>query len=307
MKSLAILILAGSLLFFLIGLYELSKARETACWIARPAKITAFQVHEGEDSGSYVTIDGVFVDRGGVFSVKRYAYGVLNGMTPNQAYLAPYKPGFKTTVFVDPNDASNVILCNTPSLTFQYGELVVTACLCLVSMLYLIFKRKKTGDSSVLSSSSTARTVELPRWAGILIGLGMAFLFLGLGVWIIRMGIAGRSPAETWTSGQATGALLMGILFAYGGLQSMILVIWGNRLPQIAHKIMLSLFLVVLGLPFIAIPIVDPGGISSSTSINGLVVHKTQDSSAGAVVFMAAGILCVFGALWPWRWWKKKN
>ena len=144
MRPIAIIVLAGSFVFFLIGLYELSKAKETAGWAARAAMITDYQVHKGDDSGSYATIDGIFVDTEGAFKVKRYAYGVINGMAPSQAYLVPYKPGFMTTVYVDPKDDSNVILCNTPSLTFQYGELVVTACLCLASMWYLIFKRKKT-------------------------------------------------------------------------------------------------------------------------------------------------------------------
>jgi hypothetical protein len=89
MRQLAIVIVAGSLLFFLVGLYELSKAKETAHWAARPARITAYQVHQGDDSGSYAHIDGVFVDSGGAFSVKRYAYGVINGMAPSRAHLGP--------------------------------------------------------------------------------------------------------------------------------------------------------------------------------------------------------------------------
>ncbi len=309
MRSLATIVLVGAFVFFLIGLYELSKAKETAGWAARPAKIAAYQVLQGDESGSYAAIDGVFVDTGAAFRVRRYAYGVINGMAPGQPYLVPYKPGYATTVYVDPKDGSNVILCNTPSLTFQYGELLVTACLCLVSVWLLIFRRKKRAEGYVSAHPcrSTTRTVELPRWVGMIMGLGMALLFLGLGIWIMYMGMVGHSPAETWSPGQAKGALFLGILFAYGGLQSLVLVIGGNRLPAVVRKIMLSLFLVVLSLPFIVIPIVDPGGISSSTSINGTVVYEAQGSSAGAVVFMIAGILCLFGAFWPWRWWKKKG
>ena len=307
MKGFAIVILAGSLMFFLIGLYEWSKARETAHWPARHARITACQEHQGEDSGRYVTIDGVFADGGGAFSVKRYAYGVVNGMVPSQPYLAPYRPGFLTTVYVDPQDSSNVILCNTPSLTFQYTELAVTAGLGLASLGYLLFRRKKAGDPPARPPGTTTRTVELPTWAGMTIGVGMALLFLSLGAWVIHMALIGHSPAETWTPGEAKGALFVGILFAYGGLQSLVLVIGGNRLPPLAHSVMRSLFLIMLGLPFIVIPIVDPGGISSSTSINGVAIHGKQGSTTGAVVFMAAGILCLAGALWPWRWWKKSH
>lgn len=56
-----------------------------------------------------------------------------------------------------------------------------------------------------------------------------------------------------------------------------------------------------------AIPILDPGGIESSVSVNGTITLTGQGSSVGAVVFMVAGILCQIGALWPWRWWKRNR
>jgi hypothetical protein len=309
MRQVAIIILIFSLAFFLAGLYEWSKAKESAHWPARTAKITLSEVRKGsKDEGSWVAIDGVFADTGGAFSVRRYAYGVINGMSPGQKYLARYKPGVLTTVYVDPKDSSNVILCNAPSLAFQYSELAVTAGLILASVWYLIFRRKKTGAREpVRTAIPISRTIELPQWAGVLIGMAMALLFLGLGIWMIHMGVVRHSPAEKWSPGQAKIVILMGVLFAFGGIQAAVKVIWGNSLSKTVDKIMLSLFLVFLGLPFITIPIFDPGGISSSTSINGMVVHEAKGSSVGAVVFMLVGVLCLVGALWPWRWWKKNR
>lgn len=308
MRQLTTVILIGSLAFFAAGWYEWSQAKDSALWPGRAAMITEYQVCKGDDSGDYVAMEGIFVDTGRTFSVKRYAYGVVNGMSPSQAYLVPYKPGFLTTVYVDPKDSGNVILCNVPSLAFQYGELAVTGVLSLASLWCLIFGRKKTaGLNTSRPPVQTAKTVELPRWAGVGIGVAMAFLFAGLGLWMIHMGVVGHSPAEEWSPGEAKIVILMGILFAYGGLVAMVGVIWGDRLPPIANRIVLSLFLVILGLPFLAIPILDPGGISSSVSVNRTVVHTTQGSSVGAVVFSAVGVLCMAGAFWPWRWWRKRR
>lgn len=305
MRGIAIVVVVCSLAFFLAGFYEWSMARESARWPGRAAKITAYQVHRGEeDGGSYVSIEGVFVDTQRAFTAKRYAYAVVNGMSPGRKHLAPYKPGYMTEVYVDPKDARNVILCNTPSLRFQYGELAVTAGLFLASLLYLALGRKHSARSSFRAAP---RTVELPRWAGLAIGLAMAGLFLGLGAWLIHMGHMGHSPAQQWSPGEGKIVMLMGLLFAYGGLACAVRILWGERIPPIVDRILLSLFLVVLGLPFIAIPLLDPGGISSSVSVNGAVVHSAKGSSAGAVVFMAAGILCLAGALWPWRWWKRRK
>ena len=306
-RQMAIFMLVISLVFFLIGCYEWSKAKESAHWPARAAKITASEVRKGnKGEGSWVAIEGVFVDTGEAFRVKRYAYGVINGMSPGQEYLGQYKPGALTTVYVDPQDKSDVILCNAPSLTFQYSELAVTAGIFLASLLYLLFRWKKPeGRKTFRTTASAARTVELPRWAGMLIGMAMALLFLGLGIWMIRAGAVGHPSAGVRSPGQGTIMILAGLLFACGGLQAMVAVLWGDRLPKIAGRIMLSLFLFFLGLPFIAVPILDPGGISSSVSINGAVVHRAGGSSVGAVVFLLVGIGCLVGAFWPWRWWKK--
>jgi hypothetical protein len=303
MKSVAIIVLVMSAIFFSAGWYELTKAKETAGWPSYPAKITAARVEKVEDSGSYVKIEGAWLDSGVPFTVKRYAYAVVNGLSPRQPYLAPYKAGLVTNVYMDPHDRDNVILNNHPSLSGMHLWQVTTAVAFVASLLYLVFRRKTSDRHS--DDVPRTRTIVLPEWGSILVGALMGLLCLALGAWIIHMGMIGHSPAETWSPGESKVVLCMGLLFAYGGVQTLILSIGGARIPKVVHKIMLSLFLIILALPFIAAPIFDPGGITSSSSINGLVIHEQKGSVVGAVVFMMAGVLCVVGALWSWRWWKK--
>ncbi len=310
MRKLAIIILLWPIFFFCAGVYEMKKAKETADWPGRRATITAADVVEVKESNSgggsrYLSIRGLFLDTGTSFTVKRYAYGAVNGLSPRQKYLAPYKPGYMTTVYVDPADAANVILCNTPSLTGNYVFMGGSAFAVVAILWWLMFKSRKT-EVPPCAPRPWVQNRELPRWAGVSIGLGMALLFLGLGIWIIYMGMGGHSPAETWTAGQAKVVAVMGMLFTYGGVICLVQMICRGNPPPLLNKIMRSIFFVFLGLPFVLIPILDPGGISSSSSVNGFVVHKTQGSSVGAVVFMITGVLCLVAAFWPWRWWKKR-
>lgn len=154
---------------------------------------------------------------------------------------------------------------------------------------------------------SGKRTTEIPRWASLLIVMAMALSFVGSGIWMIRTGWVGHTPTVELSPQQAKIPMLIGFEFVCGGLAIVVAAIWGARFPPIMARISTSLFLVALGLPAIAIAILDPGGISSSTSINGAFVHVTKGSAVGAVVFLVSGLLCLFGAFWPWRWWKKNR
>ena len=307
MKKFAMIFMLWPIFFFGAGLWEMSKAKETAGWPAIPAKITSFQILKGHEGGGYVSIEGKFLDTGGTFTVKRYAYGAVNGLSPSQPYLAPYKPGYVTTVYVDPKDPNNVILCNNPSLTGNYMLMGGSVLAVLGILWWLIFKSKKKAEPYVppYAPVQRAQTKELPRWAALLIGFGMLLLFLGLGIWMIYMGMVGHSQAEKWNPNQSKIVICMGMLFVFGGLMGLMQAIYNGNPPSLLNKIILSLFLVFLGLPFIAVAIFDPGGIHSSASVGGFVVHESKGSPMGAVVFMLVGIGCMVGAFWPWRWWKK--
>ncbi len=294
----------------------MKKAEETSSWSAYQAKITSAEVVTTEDSdcetSRYMDIKGKFLDTGEPFTVKRWAYGAVNGLSPHQPYLAPYKPGYVTTVYVDPADYANVILCNNPSLTGNYMFMGGSAFAVIGILCWVLYGRKKweayrarKKAAEPPSPMGSSQNKELPRWAGLLIGFGMISLFLGLGTWIIYMGIVGESPAEKLSPSQSRIVICMGMLFAFGGIFGLVQAIFNGNPPPLLNKIMMSLFLLFLGLPFIAVAIFDPGGITSSSSVGGLVVHESKGSSIGAVVFMLAGTGCLFGALWPWRWWKK--
>lgn len=66
---------------------------------------------------------------------------------------------------------------------------------------------------------------------GTLIGIGMGLLFLGLGIWMVYMGVVGRSPAATMPPAKAKIILMMGVLFAFGGIQAAVKVILGAFWP----------------------------------------------------------------------------
>jgi hypothetical protein len=63
MRQIAIFVFVMSLVFFLIGLFEWSKAREAAHWPGRAAQITSAEVRKAaDDGGSWVALEGIFVD-----------------------------------------------------------------------------------------------------------------------------------------------------------------------------------------------------------------------------------------------------
>lgn len=309
MRGVLLVVLVGSVLFFLAGVFELSGARAAAHWPARAARITTAEVRHGDQS-TWMAIEGVLVDDGSRFAIHRYAYGVVNGLSPGQPYLAAYKPGSLTRVYVDPQDSDNVILCNTPSLKFQYAELAVTAVLALASSLALarlaVRRRRGSGWDPDQLPAWLNRPVELPRWVGLLLGIAIGLLFVALGAWLIHMGIAGRTPAQLLRPPECKIVMLLGVLFGFGGLQTVVMLVGGDRIPQVVQQFIRSLCLVVLGLPFLAVAILDPRGITSSTSIGGLKVTASQGSLTGAIVFVLVGLACLVAALWPWRWWKQR-
>lgn len=299
--------------FFCAGLYEMKRAAESYSWPACPAKITSFQVLDGDESGGYVRIEGKFTDTGEPFTVRRWAYGAVNGLYSDQPYLSPYKPGYLTTVYVDPGDRSNVILCNDPSLTGNYMFMGFSGAAIIGIVWWLLLGEKKyearqakKKAAELHTSKRSGQAKEAPLWVGIFIGILFVVVFLGIGLWSLYMAYAGRSPAEVFSRNDRIFALLFGMAFSYGGVSALVGLILKGNIPPLLQRIWLSLFLFFLGLPFIVIPIIDPGGISSSTSVGGFEVSHKQGSSMGAVVFMLCGIGCMTGAFWPWRWWRKR-
>jgi len=294
----------------------MKKAEATGAWPAYPAKITSAEVVTTEDSDGqtsrYLDIKGKFLDTGEPFTARRWAYGAVNGLSPHQPYLAPYEPGYVTTVYVDPAAPANVILCNDPSLTGNAMFMGGSAAAVIGILCWVLYGRKKweayrarKAAAEPFSTVRSNQSRELPMWAGVLIGVCMILIFLGLGIWMIYMGIIGETLAEELAPNEAKILILVGMLFAFGGIMGLVMAIFNGNPPPILNKIVLSLFLLFLGLPFIAIPILDPDRISSSASAGGFVIHESQGSSFGAVVFMLAGLGCLVGAFWPWRWWKK--
>ena len=85
---------------------------------------------------------------------------------------------------------------------------------------------------------------------GQIVGALIGVAVLAMGVWIVRMGLEGRTAAETLKPEEVPGFILFGVLFVWGGVQTILLSLVGRRLPRWAHAIMITVFLFVVGLPF---------------------------------------------------------
>ena len=126
---------------------------------------------------------------------------------------------------------------------------------------------------------------------GKIVGGLMGLVFLGIGLWAIHHTVLGRAADGPMELRSMPGNLAMGTLFAWGGLQTLILVVGGNKLPRVAHVILLSLFLLCLAAPFLLVGILTPDQITSSTSVNGAVVSSSTGGRSGQVVFVGLGTL----------------
>ena len=126
---------------------------------------------------------------------------------------------------------------------------------------------------------------------GKIVGGLMGLVFLGIGLWAIHQTLLGRAADGPMELRSVPGSLAMGTLFAWGGLQTIILVVGGNKLPRVAHVILLSLFLLCLAAPFLLVGILTPDQITSSTSVNGAVVSSSTGGRGGQVVFVGLGTL----------------
>ena len=119
----------------------------------------------------------------------------------------------------------------------------------------------------------------------------MGLLCIAVGLWAIHMGLEGRTPAKALSGREIPGIMAFGSLFAWGGIQTIILTWWGNKLPRWAHAVLISMFLVCLAVPFILIGILEHDNIQSSFSLNGLISSETTGGRSGGIVFVGVGIL----------------
>ena len=126
---------------------------------------------------------------------------------------------------------------------------------------------------------------------GKVVGGLMGLLFMGIGLWAIHKTLEGRTSGGPMELRSVPGNLAMGTLFAWGGLQTLILVVGGNKLPRVVHVVLISLFLFCLAAPFLLVGILTPDQITSSTSINGAVVSSSKGGRSGQLVFVGVGML----------------
>ena len=137
----------------------------------------------------------------------------------------------------------------------------------------------------------------------------MGALCLALGVWALRTGLRGCAAAGPLLHDDAMFDIFFGALFGWGGFQSIVLVTAGEKLPNLGHAVLLSVFLLLLGLPFLYFGIMSPGKIEGSFSIMGAGVETSGDwnSRLGGWVFILAGGLCVAAPPFVWRHYIRKG
>jgi len=127
--------------------------------------------------------------------------------------------------------------------------------------------------------------------AGKLIACLIGLACLGIGLYVVYMGLEGRTPVEKLKPREIPGVIAFGALFAWGGIQTIVLSVAGDRLPRWGHVILLSMFLVCLAAPFILSGILTPDQVKASVSVNSQKVIETGTGRIGQVVFVGAGIL----------------
>lgn len=135
--------------------------------------------------------------------------------------------------------------------------------------------------------------IQLSKGMAGVIGSMMGLLCLCIGVWAIHMGFEGRTPAEQLSPREIPGFMAFGGLFAWGGVQSIVLSLAGDKLPRWAHMIMLSGFILCLALPFLLIGILTPDQIASSVSVNGRTIAESTGGRSGGIVFVTVGVLLI--------------
>jgi len=131
----------------------------------------------------------------------------------------------------------------------------------------------------------------LQKHGSLLIGVPMCLLFLTLGLWIIHMGWQGHTSAQELSRREVPAVMSMGVLFAWGGIQGVVLLIGGERLPKWGHAGLLSVFIVCLATPFLLAGILTPDRITSTASIGPLILEQEAAGRSGGYVFVALGVL----------------
>ncbi len=142
---------------------------------------------------------------------------------------------------------------------------------------------------------------------GRIFGVLFGALVLALGLWIVRMGYDGKTLAEGIKPEMIPGFILMGVLWAWGGVQTIVLSLGGSKLPRWVYALMFSIFFILLGAPFVVFGIMAPDSISGSVSLGPIPLCHSQGGVVGRIVFVGGGSILVALAPYIWRWFLAKK
>jgi hypothetical protein len=138
--------------------------------------------------------------------------------------------------------------------------------------------------------------------SGKIVGALLGAVVLAMGVCVVRMGLEGKTAAETLKPEEVPGFILFGVLFVWGGVQTTILSLVGRQLPRWAHVIMITVFLLVLGAPFLVIGFLDPDSVTGTVKLFNITLYQSQGGLFNRIGFVGAGSLVLAAIPFAWRW-----
>lgn len=135
----------------------------------------------------------------------------------------------------------------------------------------------------------------------------LSMLFMALGAWAVFMAIKGETPAQPLD--KPGDRLIMGIfgaMFCAAGVMGVVNVLLAGhaRGPAIVAGIAVTTG-ILFGLCFLAVAILQPDEIVSTSSVNGIVVSRSKGGWSGRLIFSIAGVLPIIFAKQIYRGYKK--
>lgn len=122
-----------------------------------------------------------------------------------------------------------------------------------------------------------------------------SMLFLGIGAWAIYMAVKGETPAEPLDKpGDRIIISVFGAMFCtIGFMGTAYALLMGYRHAPSIIAGMATLAFVCFGLCFLAVAVLQPGEISSTSSVGGITVSSGKGGWGGAIAFGLFGIICL--------------
>ncbi|MDY7037487.1 MAG: DUF3592 domain-containing protein [Thermodesulfobacteriota bacterium] len=141
------MLLFGGIFIFWFAIQDTRQAIEAQSWKGRKAQIISSNVFFNTSGGSRgwrLTIRGRFLEDGKEFETSRIRFGgiKINSKSNYEEYVAQYPPGTVHTVFVSPDNPTQIILQRNESAIIGNWPLLVSIGMIVISVLLLYISKK---------------------------------------------------------------------------------------------------------------------------------------------------------------------